>query len=103
MKTLCTAALLLAASFAAGADPVEPKKEKAPEPLPPALVVDAKEVAAVAAGMKDRIKGSPEKLKKEADKLLREVQTELEYGRAIAVLETHVALMQQYHLECQHR
>lgn len=101
MKTLCTVALLFATTLAAGADPVDPKK--APDPLPPSIVVDAKEVAAIAAGMKDRIKGSPEKLKKEADKLLREVQTELEYGRAVAVLDTHVALMQQYHLECQLR
>ena len=103
MRTLMTvAAVLTAGALAAGAEPAEAKK-KAPDPVPPQVAVDAKEVAAVAAGMKERIKGSPETLKKESEKLLREVQTELEYGRAIAVLEAHVELVQKFHLECQLR
>jgi hypothetical protein len=112
MRTFMIAAAMLGAvALAAGADPVEAKKKapdpaeakKAPEPVPPQITVDAREVAAVAAGMKDRIKGSPETLKKESEKLLREVQTELQYGRAIAVLEARVDLLQKAHLEYQLR
>lgn len=103
MKVICATILMFGLSMLAGAGVADVKKAAPAEAVSPHLAVDAKEVAAVAARIKERLKASPEALAKESQRLVLEVQTELEYGRALAVLDTHVSILQQHHLECQLR
>lgn len=80
--------------------PSSPKKAEEVKSLP---TLDAREAAEIAAKLKESIQGSPEKLAKETQRLVRQVQAELEYGKPIAVLDTHIRLLEEFRVECRLR
>jgi predicted HTH domain antitoxin len=92
MKTLIVL-IVLATGSALWAQPSTAKKTEPPKNQPAAA-----NSAELLAKLKENINGSPEQLAKEAQRLVYEVQAELEYGKPIATLETHIRLIEDYRI-----